>query len=486
MEASIEISEDTKVNTTFRCSEEIKSKIAEIANTTNSELRLAIEKSVQDFANVDMHTFRDWIHKLPIDRGTGIRTVLISKLKYLFEGTDKIDFVEETNNMSKIIKSAIYWNHDRLIGNSYTAPASAICLDNSISEIEKRKPEPVENKTKYMILKHFENSYNTRLIGPPSSGKSYYCNNALANKIQSIYRDTVISPLLEDDADVYIINCSVEAGISGTSSSRLILGMSFSNGKHALKKGILLETIIESIRNPGKSYIFVLDDCHNQQIEMLLAPILPVLKSSQRYKNDLTMEFESINKSISGLTKHKGISSVTLLNPMAEGEDFLLSLPDNFFLCLTSNVNENCYYPHEWRDRFHDIRFYPYIEEDSWEGGSQVARKINRLNKIVYNFSIENNLNPLLLMIGEYTFSFGVNLGFVEKMSIVIKTFCGNILLLKRTSFELFNCNDILKIILAEAETSVINSLFERALADNPFVEKIDSLDDYIRIIYND
>lgn len=470
--------------TSIRTSIDFMEKVTELSKISeHGQLKSTIVDSVRGFSTLSFSEFNYWITNAPTDNKDG-GPFILPKMQGLFMDADRKKVIDRVK-FTRVVFASVYWNYDRLVKNLDIKERVNLTLVDGAMPLSINKSAPANNKSKQIILNYFNGSFNTRLIGPPSSGKSYHCSSGLKNTVKKNNNELSFSQNINEISDIYILNNSVEAGVTGTTSSRLILGLSFNNGKHSEKVGLLLRTIIESLRNPDRTYIFILDDCHNQPIELMLSPLLPILKNNQRFSHDEFFQFESLNKNISYLSKIKNISTTILSSPMADDNDYCLSLPDNFFLCLTSNINENSKYSQEWADRFSDIKFYPYVKVDDNIYDNEICEFINEANKIIYESSVSAGVDPLLLMVGQYSFVAGFNSDEINVKTAKILNFI--LISLVRNCRSLFVRIDIDSIILKILELvgmEILVKLFDMAAEQNPFIDRADlSEESFIRII---
>jgi len=356
------------------------------------------------------------------------------------------------------------------------------------------------------VKRYFNNYYNNRALGVPSTGKSYYYNEGLIKKtglpIGNLYK------------------ISIEKGINGTTSNRLILGYGYKDGIPVDKEGILLKTLKKAIKNPYQTYVLVLEDVHNQNMNDLLSPIISIMKNTDRY--DIPMLFQQYNK-----VKHElwikelqykymiedkisfdsykrliafikefitlnnqndlenklsypvSILLPNIINDNVEEEYFL---PNNLIINMTSNYNQNSILEVEWEDRINSVIFEPvsskirlnkYSHEDAQPRIIDIYIKINELlENELYKYEY---LEAEKLLLGHYIL---MN----EDMKI---TSVGEYNMIKKMLFSVNNSLEYYGIYnKREIIISIIISLLEIDLFEEYVIKKLGS-NNIFKIISN-
>jgi len=287
----------------------------------------------------------------------------------------------------------------------------------------------VKNKVK----EYFKGNYNNRILGVPSTGKSYFLN-------ESLLKNTKLS--INN-----ISKISIEKGINGTTSNRLILGYGYKSGIPIDKEGIVLKIIKKAIQNPNETYLLILEDVHNQNMNDLLSPLISIMKNTDRYdllniltkykecnnyewfKNlnikyqvDKELEFKNYNDFICFVkefiylynetdreTKLDYPVSVLLPNIINDSIEEEYFLPNNLYINMTSNYNNNSILEMEWEDRINTIilepisirsKFKNFIAETEPPKIIEVYMKVNELlENELYKYEY---LEAEKLLIGHY------------------------------------------------------------------------------------
>jgi hypothetical protein len=297
----------------------------------------------------------------------------------------------------------------------------------------------LKDKEKLLVIKnkvkqYFNGNYNTRILGVPSTGKSYYLNESLL-KYTKISIDN-------------ISKISIEKGINGTTSNRLILGYGYKNGIPIDKEGIILKTIKKAIQNPYDTFVIILEDSHNQNMNDLLSPIISIMKNTDRfdisaildkYQNlikedwvinlnriygiDINLMFKNYKQFI-GFIKDFIIEfndrneenllsfpvSVILPNIINDNIEEEYFLPNNLYINMTSNYNNNSILEMEWEDRINTVILEPitlrsklkkFLLEDKTPSIIDFYLKVNELlENELYKYEY---LEADKLLVGHYT-----------------------------------------------------------------------------------
>jgi len=304
----------------------------------------------------------------------------------------------------------------------------------------------IKKDDNFQIIKNklqlfFKNSYNTRILGIPSTGKSHYLNEHLLKKTGIPVNN--------------IFKIAIEKGLNGTNSNRLILGYGYKEGIPTDKKGLLLKIIQKAINNPYQQYVINLEDVHNQSIDDLLSPITPITKNNDRFELGLfiNLVLENINDDfiVNQLNKYKieiKIDTISYKNysklvffikdiieyfrnykeiyiknlitiqlPQiieSKKENNIIFIPDNLYINMTSNYGENSILPIEWEDRITTRIFLPYNKNHQFKKFISKVPEIEKNQlKLIETYLKINNLieeklyeieleEPWKLSIGQY------------------------------------------------------------------------------------